>query len=138
MHYLIEGNPIALTRSRMGHGARRMYEAQHDAKIINSIHLLNQHGHKPAYSGPLHLDVVFYLKMPRLSDRKVKERNNTYHYYRPDLSNLINFVEAVAHDIIYKDDAQICWITSRKLYHENPRTEFSITPLNKDDKYEIK
>ena len=138
MMYVIQGNPIPLARARIGHGSRKMYDSQHEAKILQGIYLDNQRAGRPIYTGPLHLDVTFYLKMPKLSERKVIERNNTYHYYRPDLSNLIKFIEDVANEILYKDDAQICVITSRKLYHENPRTEFSLIPLKKEDKYENK
>ena len=137
MRYLIDGNPLPLARTRMGRGSRRLYDSQKDIKIVQGICLQNQHGEKPLYIGPLQLDVTFYLKMPKLSARKIAERNNMYHFYKPDLSNLIKLVEDIANEIIYKDDAQISYITSRKVYHENPRTEFSIIPLAKDDKYEI-
>lgn len=134
MIYVISGNPMPLARARIS--GRRMYDSQYQEKILHSIYLSNQHGDKPLYLGPLHLDVTFYLKMPKLSERKSLERNNMYHFYKPDLSNLIKLVEDVANEIIYKDDAQICCITSRKVYHEIPRTEFSIIPLKKEDKYE--
>ncbi len=136
MRYIIEGNPMPLARARIS--GRRVYDAQHEAKLIHAITLSNQHGDRPLYMGPLMLDVTFYLKMPKLSERKIIERNNLYHYYKPDLSNLIKLVEDIANEIIYKDDAQICAITSRKVYHEIPRTEFSIIPLKKEDKYENK
>lgn len=136
MYYCIEGNPIPLARGRIGHGARRIYDSQRDLKIITGINLQNQHGDQPIYHGPLHLDITFYLKMPKLSMRKSLMVANTYHPHKPDISNLIKWVEDVANTIIYHDDAQIASITSRKIYNENPRTEFTIIPLLKEQKYE--
>ena len=51
------------------------------------------------------------------------------HYSRPDLSNLIKFIEDVATGILYKDDCIIAELVSYKHYDTNPRTEFMITPL---------
>ena len=135
MKYIIPGDPIPLARARIGYGYRKMYDSQRQAKTHSAIYLQSQQGPEPPLSGPLHLDVTFFLKMPKLSPRKRKERNYIYHYYRPDLSNLIKFVEDVANKLLFLDDAQICCITSRKVYHEEPRTEFEILKIDTKEKF---
>jgi len=74
--------------------------------------------------------------MPHLSERKKDALENTFHYFKPDLSNLLKFVEDLANKIIYNDDAQISSIATRKLYARHPHTIFSISNLNKEKKYE--
>jgi Holliday junction resolvase RusA-like endonuclease len=47
------------------------------------------------------------------------------HVSKPDLSNLLKFMEDLAVDIrILKDDCLIAETTCRKVYDDNPRTEF--------------
>jgi Holliday junction resolvase RusA-like endonuclease len=52
----------------------------------------------------------------------------TYHFYTPDTSNMVKYVEDVANGILYKDDCSIAKVIATKIYGE-PRTEFTITEL---------
>jgi Holliday junction resolvase RusA-like endonuclease len=135
MIYIIEGDPVPLARVRAAYHSRHMYDSQKDLKIHRLIELQNMHQDAPPLAGPLHLDITFYLKMPKLSPRKRKEKNHSYHQYRPDLSNLIKFVEDIAQHLIFDNDSQIAQITSRKVYHEKPRTEFQVTQIDPKKKY---
>ena len=127
--YTIEGDPIALARARFGE--HRVYDSQKQLKLIAGINLANQHEGKPVFLGPVRLDVIFYLQLPK---RFASHLPGSYHIYRPDLSNLIKFTEDVATSIIYHDDCIIAEIFSRKLYDKHPRTEFTISTL-KDRPY---
>lgn len=129
MFYVIQGDPIPLSRARIGFGARHMFDSQKESKRIYAIHIQNQQGQDPILSGPVHLDITFFMKMPKLSPRKQPDKRHAYHFYKPDLSNLLKFVEDVATKVIYNDDCQIAIITARKVYHESPRTEFHIYPV---------
>jgi Holliday junction resolvase RusA-like endonuclease len=122
--YTIPGNPIALARAR--YSEHRVYDSQKQLKLIIGIQLVNQHNNKPPFSGPISLNVRFYLPLPK---RYSTTLPGSYHLYRPDLSNLIKLVEDVATGIIYKDDCIIAQIQSIKLYDRNPRTELTITTL---------
>lgn len=53
-----------------------------------------------------------------------------YHQYKPDLSNLLKWIEDCATGIIYRDDCIIASICAKKLYAESPRTEFTVEQLN--------
>ena len=48
------------------------------------------------------------------------------HTAKPDLSNMIKFIEDVCKGIVYNDDEQIVQITAYKRYDLEPRTEFEI------------
>lgn len=137
MIYIIPGDPVPLARARIGHGAKRMYDSQKELKLHAGIILQSQMPDDLCYEGPLLLDVTFFMRIPRrIHTKREVEKNFTYHHCRPDLSNLLKFVEDVAQSILYDDDAQICYITSRKIYHQEPRTEFTLKPLQKNEKYQ--
>ena len=113
-----------------------MYDSQKDMKRFYAIQIQNQHQNDELITGPVHLDVIFYMKMPQIKKRNIPDKRYQYHFYRPDISNLIKWVEDVVQDtqLIFKDDCQVAHITARKVYHEQPRTEFYILPIK--GKYE--
>jgi Holliday junction resolvase RusA-like endonuclease len=135
--YIIPGDPVPLARARIGHGAKRMYDSQKELKMHAGIIVNSQHKSDTFLEGPLHLDVTFFMRIPRkIHTKRNLERTHTYHYCRPDLSNLIKFVEDAVQSILFHDDAQICCITARKIYHQEPRTEFTLKQLHKNEKYQ--
>ena len=134
MYYVIKGDPIPLSRARIGHGARHVYDCQREAKRICAIHIQNQRGEDPLVGGPIHLDITFFMRIPKVAQKNVENKRFQYHYYKPDISNLIKFLEDVSNRILFNDDSQIAYITARKVYDKEPRTEFSITPLK--EKYQ--
>lgn len=121
MIYVIKGDPIPLARHRMGaHGA---YDIQKKEKLMVGITLASQHDRLPLYEGYLELDITFYLKTSK------KKPKTGWHNFKPDLSNLVKFVEDVGSGILYVDDSIISSIIAKKMYDENPRTEFTIREL---------
>lgn len=89
------------------------------------------------FTGPIRIDVTFFMPIPSsLSLKKQKELSGQIHYIRPDLSNLIKYVEDVAQGVLFRDDSQIHMIIARKLYSDFPRTEFIIfeEPNEEDNK----
>ena len=135
MKYILHGNPIPLARARVA--GRKVYDSQKERKIVEMVEIEHQHDDQPQLQGPLHLDITFYMRLPqKFSRTKTSYLIDTYHYRRPDISNLIKWVEDIATGIIYKDDAQISSISSRKIYNPKPCTVFTLTPLNRNEKYE--
>lgn len=126
--YILLGSPIPLARARFTN--RRVYDSQKHLKLVSAIELERQHGDKPRFTGPLRMTVWFYLPIPKsMSKRKRYNMKKTPHYTRPDLSNLIKFIEDVATGILYKDDCIIAELVSYKQYDTDPRTEFMFSPL---------
>jgi Holliday junction resolvase RusA-like endonuclease len=124
--YVIPGDPIPLARPRFG--KKKVYDSQRAEKLVWEIMLKNQHGALPELTGPLLLDITFYMPV---AQKKMKNKEQLYgrpHQFRPDLSNMIKYVEDIANEIIYHDDCQISSITAKKVYGE-PRTEFTVTKL---------
>lgn len=123
--YILPGDPTPLARPRFGN--KTVWDAQKGQKLVNGIGLREQHENVPLFEGALHLDITFYFPVPKVNRKHHKV--GAFHIFKPDLSNLIKYVEDVAVDILYKDDAIIAKITAQKLYAEHPRTEFTITNL---------
>jgi Holliday junction resolvase RusA-like endonuclease len=125
MLYVLQGDPVPLARAR--HGRHGIYDSQKNTKLIASITIQSQHNNQPLYEGSIHLDIMFYMKIP-----KMKRNNNLegcYHVFKPDLSNLIKFVEDLCTSILYHDDSLICSISAAKKYSNEPRTEFEVKIL---------
>lgn len=128
--YVIPGDPVALARARAFRG--RFYDAQKNIKLVWGINLKNQHMDEPFFEGPLFMDVIFYMPIPKnCSVKKINEIKSQYHFIRPDTSNLLKFVEDVATEICYKDDCIIAKQSIEKVYDDGkgPRTEFILSEL---------
>ena len=127
--YVIMGDPVPLARARLT--VRRVWDSQKQQKLIDGITLKEQHDDDFLFSGPLHLDINFFFKIPDSYSQKKRDSTiGNYHYFKPDLSNLIKYYEDIATGIIYHDDCIISKITTTKTYDINARTEFTIMELN--------
>lgn len=124
MTYIIEGDPIAWARAKPNFNSRRMWDSQKQQKLILGLSLVKQHGSNPPFAGPLFMEVNFYMQLP-------KKGKNAGDWFdgRPDLSNLLKFIEDTGSKIIYIDDCLICYTIMKKVYDEHPRTEFTIARL---------
>lgn len=118
--YVLSGDPIPLARARFSH-TRRVYDPQKALKLVAQVTLENQH-EGPKFEGPLILDVTFFMHIPQYKRKKIKIGDP--HYIKPDLDNLLKMVCDYANSILYRDDCIIMECHARKLYDDNPRTEF--------------
>ena len=122
MKYVIPGAPVPLMRPRFTAG-QRPWDAQKKIKASAAIVIASQHRGRAFFDGPVSLDITFYFSTSR------GNLVGKHHYYKPDLSNLIKFVEDVAEAILYGNDCIIASIIAKKLYDYEARTEFIITQL---------
>ena len=129
--YVLTGDPKPLARCRISGnktGGRRCYDSQKELKLILSITLKSQHNDRPQYQGPLHMDISFYFHIPKTHKNT---RNNDYMYYKPDLDNCLKlYSDLCVYAGLFHDDASVCSVQCKKVYSNNPRTEFTIRELN--------
>lgn len=121
MKYIIPGDPIPLMRARSSHNSSRPWDPQKKSKASTGIYIARDHCNRPYYQGPLELNITFFF--PK------EKKEGQYHYQKPDLSNLIKFIEDVAESILYDNDCTIASIVAQKLWAKESRTEFTITEL---------
>lgn len=127
-HYMIPGDPVPLARARYGN--KKVWDSQKEIKVHAGILLSNQHGKAPRFCNALSVILRFYFPIPVSYSRKKRlEVENQPHYFKPDLSNLIKFVEDIGNDILYHDDARIAHIDAQKMYGDDPHTELIVIEL---------
>jgi Holliday junction resolvase RusA-like endonuclease len=131
MIYIVPGDPIALARPRISR--KSMWDPQKQERLFFGIHVKNQHGDKPLYTGPLKLDVIFFMPFPQTHKARKGRRLGDYHFFRPDTSNMIKFVEDACSGVLYPDDCSIAVIVAKKIYDDEPRTEFKIIQLRESN-----
>ncbi len=128
MKYLIPGVPVPLARPRWS--KTLMYDAQKDLKDQVSMILKYQHGTRSLMSGPLEIEISFFMPIAvTLSNKKRDALVGSHHYKRPDLDNLIKFVLDCANGVLFEDDAVIASIIAKKIYAHDARTEFMVRVL---------
>lgn len=125
--YIILGDPVPLARPRFARG--RVFDSQKMKKLMASNSIIHQHGSRKKFLGPIHLEVTFFMSMPRVNKKKLEEMQGSLHKARPDFSNLLKFIEDVAQDVLYDDDCIISCVCGSKVYAMEPRTEFIITEM---------
>jgi len=136
MKYILKGKPIPLKRPKLStRPVPHAYDPQKHIKKDSQTELRIQHGYSKLIQDPISLDITFFMPIPiSLSKKKKKQLTGQKHYKRPDLSNLIKYLEDIAQGILFRDDAIISTINAKKIYDPNPRTEFIIKKEIKDEK----
>lgn len=135
--YILIGDPTPLARARLSGANRIIYDSQKLIKHSLVKQLLEQHGDRPLYSGPLHLDITFYMRMPKGMLKQTAANVGKWHVYKPDLDNLIKMIGDISSinswdeeaSVLMKDDCTIASISAKKIYDLEPRTIFTIMEL---------
>jgi Holliday junction resolvase RusA-like endonuclease len=122
--YIIMGDPISVMRPRNlnQHYWDSLKRLKHSA--INQLE--NQLNEQKPFERPVHIDFRFYFTPP--GPHKPLNPHG-FNHSKPDISDLIKFVENVATGILLKDPNIISSISSFKRYSDSPRTEIIITEL---------
>lgn len=132
MRLRIEGKPTPLARPRMGRG--QVYDPQRKIKDDYILQLRPQLPPNLSFPllCPLIINLLFLMQIPKsMSKKKQKELVLEPHTSRPDVSNMVKFIEDVLQDAeIIKDDCTIYEIRARKLYAYKPATVIDIYQLN--------
>ena len=92
---------------------RQQYELYHQPDLLLS-------------GKALLLDVTFGMEIPKSHQKRKDQLLNTAHIFKPDLSNLIKYIEDVCTGILYADDCLISNIIARKIYVNVAHTMFTI------------
>lgn len=127
--FIIPGNPIPLARHRNWNG--RIWDEQKQLKHSISLILGNQHN-GIQFTGPLKIDITFYMPMPKSSAKRHNFLRGTYHFIKPDSDNMIKWICDVSNKLLYNDDCQVAYIIAKKIYADEGKTEFTITELKND------
>jgi Holliday junction resolvase RusA-like endonuclease len=104
-----------------------VYDCQKQEKLVDGLQVRQQIKSSwiPWKRIPLKLTVRFYFGEAR-SSRKAETGGvrDGWHIKRPDLSNLIKYIEDVCQGIVYDDDCSIVQICASKEFSTQSYTEF--------------
>jgi Holliday junction resolvase RusA-like endonuclease len=122
----IEGPPQPAMRPKVNKG--KFYDPQCDEKKAFGWHVKSKLPRFfTAISNPVILELEFHMSIPTSLSKKKKSRLAlTFHQKKPDLSNLIKFVEDALNGIVWKDDNAIAKVKAKKIYSENPKTILNV------------
>lgn len=100
---------------------------------IKAIAEKGRHEAKLPFTGPVELNIDFFMPIPKTRMGKFKiiqERKQwMYHAIKPDLSNMEKAIEDALNGVAYKDDCQIVVKTSTKKYSEDPRVVIRVMEI---------
>jgi Holliday junction resolvase RusA-like endonuclease len=136
IYRIVLGEPKPQARHR--HFRRGNFSGSYDPsseKKNTFASILHDEAPKELLDGPMLLELNFYMSRPKnhfkinKSGTLLKDSAPEWHTGRPDIDNLIKFVQDALNGVYYRDDATICQVIARKLYSEKPRTEITISSL---------
>jgi Holliday junction resolvase RusA-like endonuclease len=104
----------------------RSYDAHTRDKVCFGLYLSQQHGEEPFFDKPIHIDVTFYLPIPKPVKDKPTSLSRTA---SPSLDCLYKFFIDAIKDILIADNRVICSLSMKKVYDKEPRTELLITEV---------
>ena len=107
---------------------RRVWDGIKQSRFIQITDLLEQHGDRPLFKGPLSIEIYFYLK----SHDKAKKSpgpHDTFHYSAPSVASLLKFFEEMATGVLITSAHQIATVKTYKRWDIQPRTEVIIEEI---------
>jgi len=131
MKYVLQGPPIPLKRPRLTTFRKiHAYDSQKELKKEIILEIVLQRKSPKLLNGPLGLNVTFLMQIPASCSKKKKmQLLGSPHIKRPDVSNMLKFLEDVCQGVLIEDDSTITEIIATKEYSDHARTEFSFTKL---------
>jgi len=93
MIYTVPFEPVPMKYHRFGKNSRAYNPQARFKEQVRTI-LTLQHGNRKLYSGPLKFEVTYYMPIPAsYSPKKQQSVAGSYHYSKPDTSNLQKLIE---------------------------------------------
>lgn len=124
---IIHGDPVPLARPRLCKG--HIYDSQVQKKAIFAWEVKSQMPNKLYFKEPIRLIAEFGMRMPVASKNKKNELRDQPCGKRPDLSNLVKFIEDACLGVLYDDDNIIVEISAKKIWVDDPYTKMSIIEI---------
>jgi Holliday junction resolvase RusA-like endonuclease len=131
---MVPGTPIAKKRPRFFRrgnfvGTYNPQETEEGRFLL----LVKEQFNRAPFDGPLRLSCGFYMPIPKSTSKKKRYamlNEEIRPDKKPDMSNLLKFVEDCLNEIAWKDDSQIVsYGHMEKFYSEEPRTYIQIEEI---------
>lgn len=115
-------------RVRFGAGGNIYDPMAREKKQVRSF-LSWQQGVKQPYDEPIIVTFLFVMPIPKYHGKKKRrELIGQPVPVKPDISNLIKFIEDAGNGIVWTDDNRIVRIIADQVYGIAPETKISVVP----------
>jgi Holliday junction resolvase RusA-like endonuclease len=131
--FTVPGDPKALKRHRTTKSGHN-YDPSAGDKADFMDKALRYRPDAP-WEGPIRLTIICYFLRPKShykTGRKagsIKQNVPCFHYQKPDLSNILKFIEDAFNSIFWRDDAQICDSHVIKQWSTTPKIEIHMEKI---------
>ena len=127
----VYGKPIAKGRPRYSGKSDTWYTPGKTGRQENKIARVWLDESNDKFSGPLEVEMVFAFAMPKSTSKRMRERLvGRERPKKPDIDNLVKTVLDGCNGVVYRDDAQICRISARKIYGNEDYTEITVREID--------
>jgi len=122
----VKGIPIAKKRPRFARIGKfvRTYDPQ-ETEESRFLFEIQKQWNKPPISTPIKVRCSFEMPIPKSTSSKktlLMLKEEIKHTKKPDISNLIKFVEDCLNKVVWNDDSQIVYLAGGKFYSDEPKT----------------
>ena len=123
--YEIPGPPIPCKRARLA--GKRFYDSQANKKRDIRLLIKTMSESQQPHASAIKVVVEYHMPIPK-SWSRIRRLNavGEPHVSKPDLSNLIKFIEDALNEVLWKDDSIIYELHCRKFYAEVPCTKLLV------------
>lgn len=138
IEFFVPGKPVPKARARvvrMKSGGMRSYTPEATANY--ELHVKWQAAGvmlgRPPLEGPLRMQLIICLPVPASWSRKKTDaaiEGLVLPTVKPDASNIQKAIEDAMNSIVYRDDSQLCEITTRKCYSVQPGVRITVEQLD--------
>jgi Holliday junction resolvase RusA-like endonuclease len=122
----VKGKPIAKARPRFARCGKfvRTYDPQ-ETEESRFLFEVQKQWNRPPIEMPVKVRCSFEMPIPKSTSKKkswAMIKDEIKHTKKPDISNLIKFIEDCLNGVVWKDDSQIIYLAGGKFYSEEPKT----------------
>jgi len=122
----VKGKPIAKARPRFARCGKfvRTYDPQ-ETEESRFLFEVQKQWARPPMEDPLKVRCSFEMPIPKSTSKKktwAMIKDEIKHTKKPDISNLIKFIEDCLNGVVWKDDSQIIYLAGGKFYSEEAKT----------------
>lgn len=129
MRFFIDGDPVQKNRPRASRGGHVYSDQSGRGSIVEYYKTILRDQFRrqgeDILTGPVKVRFVFYMRRPKSHYTKTGKQSKAFtdwHTSKPDQDNLVKFIKDCLNGIAYKDDSQVCYCESFKVYGDHPGT----------------
>ena len=132
MKVVIQGDPVAKARPRFTKRGFAYTPAKTKVAEETIAWAWKTQSNQYFEDVPIKININFYKSPPKNTSKKrlaLMENREIRPTTRPDIDNYIKLVLDSLNGIAFKDDNQICELSSKKYYSINPRIEIEMSEI---------